>query len=97
MQNIATSFLVFKQEELNYSQYISDLILAFISQFQLKNIDLISLHGHTIFHRPKDKITIQVVNLPLVAANTGIDVVGNFREFDVMKGGEGAPLAPFGE
>lgn len=97
MQQPSTPFLKFKQEELNYSQYISDLILTFINQFQIQHIDFISLHGHTIFHHPKDKITVQVTNLPLVAANTGLDVVGNFRELDVMKGGEGAPLAPFGD
>lgn len=55
------------------------------------------MHGHTIFHHPREKITIQVGNLPMIAALTGIDVIGNFRELDVMRGGEGAPLAPYGD
>lgn len=42
-------------------------------------------------------ITTQVANLSYIAAKTKIDVVGNFREMDVMRGGQGAPLAPFGQ
>ena len=68
-----------------------------MDHFQLKNIDFISVHGHTIFHHPKDRVTVQATNLPLLAANLGVDVIGNFRELDVMRGGEGAPLAPFGD
>ena len=40
---------------------------------------------------------MQALNLNTVAAVTDYDVVGNFRELDVMRGGEGAPLAPFGD
>lgn len=32
-----------------------------------------------------------------MAAKLGMDVIGNFREFDVHSGAQGAPLAPFGE
>ena len=60
-------------------------------------MDLISLHGHTIFHNPNKSITIQAVNLSYVAAKFGVHVVGKFREFDVFKGGQGAPLVPYGE
>ena len=97
MQDPSTTFLTFKKHELLYSEYISELFLDFISQHKLTGIDYLSLHGHTIFHRPHEQVTIQVCNLSLVAARTQIDVIGNFRELDVMRGGEGAPLVPFGE
>lgn len=58
------------------------------------DIDLIGFHGQTIFHAPKDRITIQIGDGALLARRTGIDVVYDFRSADVAAGGEGAPLAP---
>ena len=77
--------------------FVSELIQKFIAQHSIQRVDFIALHGHTIFHDPAQKITVQALNLNTVAAVTGYDVVGNFRELDVMRGGEGAPLAPFGD
>jgi 1,6-anhydro-N-acetylmuramate kinase len=45
---------------------------------------------------PKDQITVQATNLNTLAGKLVLDVIGNFRELDVMRGGEGAPLAPYG-
>src|SRR5690606_37843114 len=58
------------------------------------NIDLIGFHGQTIYHAPKDGVTIQIGDADLLARETGIDVVADFRSADVAAGGEGAPLAP---
>ncbi len=57
-------------------------------------IDLIGFHGQTIYHAPKDGITIQIGDADFLARETGIDVVADFRSADVKAGGEGAPLAP---
>ena len=57
-------------------------------------IDLIGFHGQTIFHAPQERLTIQIGDGNLLAQETGIDVIYDFRTNDVLSGGEGAPLAP---
>jgi anhydro-N-acetylmuramic acid kinase len=57
-------------------------------------IDLIGFHGHTILHRPDQRRTWQIGDGALLAAETGITVVNDFRGDDVAGGGQGAPLVP---
>jgi anhydro-N-acetylmuramic acid kinase len=64
------------------------------SGYNYKNIDLIGYHGQTLYHNPGKKLTIQVGDGQLLANLTGIKVINNFRENDVLNGGQGAPLAP---
>lgn len=56
--------------------------------------DVIGFHGHTILHVPEAHRTWQIGDGALLAHETGIDVVHDFRSADVAAGGEGAPLAP---
>ena len=64
------------------------------------NIDLIGFHGQTIFHstkksfRPDERISEQLGNGKLLAQLTKKTVVNNFRQNDILNGGEGAPLTP---
>lgn len=58
------------------------------------DIDLIGFHGQTIFHDPAHRKTVQIGDGALLAKETGIPVVCDFRTNDVEAGGEGAPLAP---
>jgi len=57
-------------------------------------VDVIGFHGQTVLHRPEEGITLQVGDSALLAAETGIDVISDFRAADVAAGGEGAPFAP---
>lgn len=68
----------------------------FTEQNKISEYDLLSVHGHTIFHQPEEHITVQAINLNYLAGVLKVDVCGNFRELDVFRGGQGAPLAPFG-
>lgn len=45
------------------------------------------MHGHTIFHRPSQGITVQAGNLNYIAAQLKKSVIGNFRQLEVYKGG----------
>ena len=58
------------------------------------DIGVIGFHGHTVLHRPGDGITRQIGLGGLLAKETGISVVSDFRANDVANGGEGAPFAP---
>jgi anhydro-N-acetylmuramic acid kinase len=57
-------------------------------------IDVIGLHGQTVFHRPERRFTRQLGSARDIAARFGVATVGRFRHADLAAGGEGAPLAP---
>ena len=57
-------------------------------------IDALGFHGHTVLHDPGRGISRQIGDGGLLARETGIPVVNDFRAADVAAGGEGAPLAP---
>jgi anhydro-N-acetylmuramic acid kinase len=58
------------------------------------NIDLIGFHGQTIFHNANEKISKQLGDGNLLSGLLKKKVVFNFRENDMLNGGQGAPLAP---
>ena len=57
-------------------------------------IDLIGFHGQTIFHNPSERISKQLGDAHLLSSLLKKKVVYNFRENDLINGGQGAPLAP---
>ncbi len=60
-----------------------------------ETVSAAAVHGQTLFHAPP--LTIQWIDPALVAVETGIDVVADFRRADCAAGGQGAPLVPFAD
>ncbi len=81
----------------NYTEFLGGIILDFIHKNQIKELDAVCSHGHTVRHEPKKGITLQIGNLPLLAEIVGKTLVCDFRKQDVLMGGQGAPLVPIGD
>lgn len=80
-----------------YGVFLGQLVLGFITEFEIKNLDFIASHGHTIFHDPDQNYTLQIGSGAHLAAITKSKVVCDFRTQDVALGGQGAPLVPIGD
>ena len=86
-----------KQIDKEFGEFIGLNVLKFIKKNTLYKADLISSHGHTVFHQPKFNKTLQIGNGEIINKVTKIKTVNNFREQDIQLGGQGAPLVPIGD
>nr|WP_315233423.1 anhydro-N-acetylmuramic acid kinase [uncultured Flavobacterium sp.] len=81
----------------DYTQLLAGIISDFIEKYEIKNLDAVCSHGHTILHQPQNGFTLQIGNLPEIATLINQTVVCDFRVQDVQLGGQGAPLVPIGD
>ena len=85
----------------------ADIVLDCLQQWNCKasEVDLIASHGQTVMHTPKSlhqqtefpNATLQIGDGDHIAVRTGIITVSDFRQKHLAAGGEGAPLAVYGD
>lgn len=85
----------------------AEMILNTIAEWGRKpeEIDVIASHGQTIFHAPRSlhglaeypDATLQIGDGDHIAVKTGIVTIADFRQKHIAAGGEGAPLAVYGD
>ncbi len=86
-----------------HARMINDTLASW--KIDKKDVDLIASHGQTIRHAPKrihnqadmPNATLQIGDGDHLAALTGILTIHDFRQKHVAQGGEGAPLAGYGD
>jgi anhydro-N-acetylmuramic acid kinase len=69
------------------------------------DVDVIASHGQTVYHAPKKQhqreefanATLQIGDGDHLAVTTGIITLSDFRQKHIAAGGEGAPLAVYGD
>lgn len=84
-----------------------NMILACLKQWNIapETIDLIASHGQTVFHAPKKQhklldfpnSTLQIGDGDHISVTTSIITLSDFRQKHIAAGGEGAPLAVYGD
>jgi len=89
------------------AEHFSNAVEQLLEEADLppSDVDFIGSHGQTVYHFPSDetycgmplKSTLQIGDISLIAKNTEIDTIGNFRTADVAVGGNGAPLVCFAD
>ncbi len=70
---------------------------------KLSEVDAVGSHGQTVYHMPEyvrvgqvtTGCTLQVGHPAVIAEETGLPVVGDFRVRDVASGGQGAPIIAY--
>ncbi len=87
--------------------YHADLINKFLKKNNINpnEVDLIASHGQTVYHSPKKlhkitefpNATLQIGDGDHIAVKTGIITISDFRQKHIAAGGEGAPLAVYGD
>ena len=68
-------------------------------------IDFIASHGQTVYHNPKidciagykSRSTLQIGEPAVIAHETGIITIADFRQGDVAAGGHGAPISAYAD
>lgn len=82
------------------------LVLKSLKKWKVKPqlVDAIASHGQTVFHAPRFlypqagcNATLQIGDGDHLAVATGITTLSDFRQKHVASGGEGAPLAVYGD
>lgn len=80
---------------MRYSRWISEQIKQY--SLSLETVELLGLHGHTVFHEPEKGYSTQLGDGKLIFQNLNIPIVTDFRNADIKEGGQGAPLSPKGD
>ena len=85
----------------------ANMINACLKKWNIRKeeIDLIASHGQTVYHAPKilheqkkfGNATLQIGDGDHLAVATGIITISDFRQKHIAAGGEGAPLAVYGD
>ncbi|SOD20083.1 anhydro-N-acetylmuramic acid kinase [Pedobacter xixiisoli] len=95
--------LMNEQIALTHAKLINEAIAEW--GYHNEDIDFIASHGQTIYHAPKSlhgqeglpNGTLQIGDGDHIAVNTGIITLSDFRQKHIAAGGEGAPLAVYGD
>ncbi|MDA8584521.1 anhydro-N-acetylmuramic acid kinase [bacterium] len=84
----------YKSEIDNLERRITVFHAGVIKDLNICDDIIIGFHGQTIYHNPEKKISKQLGNGKLLNQLVKKDIIFDFRNNDILNGGQGAPLTP---
>ena len=84
---------IVRKIEKEFTLFNAKIVNGFINEGGVRP-NLIGLHGQTIYHNVKDKISKQIGDGNLLSQLTKCVVINKFRQQDLDNEGQGAPLTP---
>jgi anhydro-N-acetylmuramic acid kinase len=91
--DLESNSIILNELERKITLFHATICKKIISDYS-SDIDLIGFHGQTIYHSANEKISRQLGDANLLSGLLKKKVIYNFRENDIINGGQGAPLAP---
>lgn len=82
--------------DVDFGKWMGEKVREYCSEKQIKPMAVCS-HGHTVFHQPAKRLSLQIGNGWALHQASGQKVINDFRMKDVQLGGQGAPLVPIGD
>jgi anhydro-N-acetylmuramic acid kinase len=89
------------------AQQHAEMVMQSLKKWNISpaEVDLLASHGQSIYHAPKSlhglkkfgNATLQIGDGDHLAVSTGIITLSDFRQKHIAAGGEGAPLAVYGD
>ena len=84
----------YKDEINSLERKITIFHAEIIKELKIDDETIVGFHGQTIYHNFKEKISKQLGNGQLLGQLTKKKIVCDFRNNDILNGGQGAPLTP---
>ncbi len=82
--------------DVRFGTWMGEQVKAFLGKSP-DQVRAVASHGHTVFHQPKQGLSLQIGNGWALHSTSGLPVINDFRMLDVQLGGQGAPLVPIGD
>jgi anhydro-N-acetylmuramic acid kinase len=94
-QSSQTSLSNLANIDIKVANAFANAVLALLNKSAISSDQIIAIgsHGQTIFHQG-GRYSMQIAHGALIAEQTNITTVADFRMQDIAAGGQGAPLTP---
>ncbi|MBC8201774.1 MAG: anhydro-N-acetylmuramic acid kinase [Planctomycetes bacterium] len=74
---------------------IGEITAIAISKLHLETVDIIALHGQTVYHEPPK--SVQLIDPEPISKKFPCTILTNPRQGDLLLGGQGAPITPLAD
>ncbi len=81
-----------------FGRWMGQQVVEFIATNELYHkVHFVASHGHTVFHDPESKTSVQIGDGASISGITGLPTITDLRNADVALAGQGAPIVPIAD